>query len=674
MPVPRPGLLLYLDHARRPERASIAVTLAGAAERAGFGFECYYDAFRAGRHFGGGDPERARAGWDAGSTVAGGRHFDQLQRLASAYAVVAAGDPASVLWPVLEAAGVERLATSLDPVELYAAVFERLGQSIPERVAVLDGRPQGPAGLVVGPYLYPALLAGEPLLAVDAGCGPGVRQGLESLGATRFTGLYVDADRAARFPGGLHAADGAVDGHGYASLTRELAERHAGWGQGVLLGDPALVAAQLPRARRLRLLPLYGQPQTEVLERAGEVVRRAREPVFGRQHDDRDFFALARCGHGLQVVDPDPPFDALAGSARVPAPAEPVAEPDDAQLARWADEGRVLATLLFWAGMVRELQCLPALIDLVAVTGLRAGLVITDQTVEHGAGAGLSLLAAPPERGGTLGRLEPLLGSTGSGVAAESLMPPGALARSLTEARSRLAAALPPALVPRGWWPLLDTSLVPARLPPLAWRGARPALLFTPRGGGAAEKGSSAKPPAPARRRDLRAVAGATVRALPLGALVEEKRPFDGVRPGPPDDEVVQAAADAGFSYMWSKAGFGTPRIVARAGDLVALACTAGNWDGWSPFYTSGSRLDLLRAEARLLRSRRPGWLATTIDSPLWALPGELWASGSRLHRMAELVASGGRSGRLVNVTPNVVARYARLLAERGQFVRPPSP
>jgi hypothetical protein len=673
VPVPRTGVLLYLDHAGRPQRGSVAVTLAGAAERAGLGFECYYDAFRAGRHFGGGDPERARPGWDAGSTVAGGRHFDQLQRLASAYAVIAVGDPANVLWPALEAAGVERLVASLDPVELYAAVFRRLGERIPERVVVLDGRPQGPARLEVAPYLYPALLGEDPAVAIDVDSGPEVRQGLESLGATSFTGLYVDPDRAARFPGGLDAAEGAVEGRGYASLTRELADRHAGWGQGVLLGDPALVAAQLPRARRLRLLPLYGRPQTEVIELAEEVVRRSREPVFGRQHDDRDFFALSRCGHGLQVVDPDPPFDALAGSAQVPSPPEPVAEPDDAQLERWADEGRVLATLLFWAGMVRELHCLPALIDLVAVTGLRAGLVITDQTVEHGAAAGLSLLATAPERGGALGRLEPLLGSTGSGVAAESLMPAGALAGSLTEARSRLSARLPPELVPRGWWPLLDTTLVPARRPPLAWRGGRPALLFTPRGAGTAGDWSPAAPPARARHRDLRSVAGTTVRALRLGALLEERRPFDGVRPGAPDDGVVQAAADTGFAYMWSKAGFGRPRIVARRGQLVALAFTAGNWDGWSPFYTSGSRLDLVRAEARLLRSGRAGWLATTIDSPLWALPGELWARGSRLHAMAELVACGGRSGRLVNVTPNVVARYARLLAERGESSAPPS-
>jgi hypothetical protein len=82
-----------------------AATLAGIAERAGLGFECYYDAYRAGRHFGGGDPVLARPGWTAGSTVSGGRHAEHVLRLASAYDVLALGEPHSVLWPAIEAAG-----------------------------------------------------------------------------------------------------------------------------------------------------------------------------------------------------------------------------------------------------------------------------------------------------------------------------------------------------------------------------------------------------------------------------------------------------------------------------------------------------------------------------------------------------------------------------------------
>ena len=72
-----------------------------------------------------------------------------------------------------------------------------------------------------------------------------------------------------------------------------------------------------------------------------------------------------------------------------------------------------------------------------------------------------------------------------------------------------------------------------------------------------------------------------------------------------------------------------------------------------------------MRAERRLLQARQPGWLVSNVDSPLWALPGERWEHGSRIYRMAALAARGGASGQLVNVTPNVVARYARTLERR---------
>jgi hypothetical protein len=116
---------------------------------------------------------------------------------------------------------------------------------------------------------------------------------------------------------------------------------------------------------------------------------------------------------------------------------------------------------------------------------------------------------------------------------------------------------------------------------------------------------------------------------------------------------------------MWSKSGFGEPHVLRRDGSFVVLPFTAGNWDGWSPFYTVGDMRSLLRAERRLLSSGRPGWLATTIDTPLFALPGEVWEHGSQLHEIASAVTRGGKSGELVNVTPHVIARYARLLAER---------
>src|SRR5215212_5628095 len=118
--------------------------------------------------------------------------------------------------------------------------------------------------------------------------------------------------------------------------------------------------------------------------------------------------------------------------------------------------------------MVRELDCIPRLVDLAALTDLRAGLVVTAETYEHDGGEALELLAAPPQRGGVLGRLEPVLGSTGRGVAAEAYLGGERLAAHLTESLAAIAARAPAALRPRGWWPLLDAPLVPHRELPLA--------------------------------------------------------------------------------------------------------------------------------------------------------------------------------------------------------------
>jgi hypothetical protein len=661
----RPPLLLYLASGDDPQRLAVGPALAAVAERAGWGFECYYDSLRRGRHYGGGDPARARAGMAEGGLVAGAQHAERTLRLAARHALTAVGDPDSPLWAALVATDAVQLLRSADPAELYAAVYRRLEQPLPERVLVLDGRAQGPYGVTTAPFLYPALLSGPPALGVEACADRGQREALERLGAGRFEGLGVAAERAAAFPGGLDGGDVLPVDSGWTAFTVAAARRHRGWGRGVLVADPEAIAGQLPKARRLRLLPVHGRPAVEAIESLGDVIRAADEPVFGRQWDDRDFFALAQAGHGLQVIDPGPPFDAAAGVAGVvgPPPGSSASEqPTDEQLERWADEGRILCTLLFWSGMVRELDCVPRLIDLVAETDVHAGLVVTAESVDHGWDEALGLIAVPRARGGVLGRLDLTLGSTGRGVAAESLLPPGALEGHLRGALDTLDARLPSALRPRGWWPLLDARLVRRRERPVEWHGRRPVVRAGPRvrrlargvrrGSGSAGPAAPAAPASPPRGQGLR-------------EFVRGRRPYDGWRPAGVEDSVIAAVRGAGLEYMWTKSGFGTPTVLRRDGDFVVLPFTAGNWDGWSPFYTAGHAADIVRAERRLRRRARAGWLATTIDSPLFALSGEIWENGRRLHEIVRTVAGGGASGELVNATPDVVARYARLLAGR---------
>jgi hypothetical protein len=668
----RPQLLLYLARGDEPQRTAVAPSLAAAAARAGWWFDLYYDELRRGRHYSGNEWSFARSGQGAGGLAAGGGHAEQAIRLSLHYALAVVGDPESVLWPALEEAGVEILGRTRDPAETYAAVFDRLDAAVPEDAIVLDAAPQGEAGLVVSPFLYPAFLGDDPALGIEAGADVELRKRLERLGARRFRSLGVAPERAAAFPGGLDEERPIEIEGDYAALSTRIAAAHRDWGEGVLMGDPDLIAAQLPKAARLKLLPVYGRPQVDVINAADDAFRSARDPAYGRQFDDRDFIALAERGLSLDIVDPTPPFDATAGfSLGLPEPRAQLGndEPTDAELQRWAEERRVLATVLLWSGMTRETDSLPRLLDLVAETGLRAGLVMTLGTLQN-APQSLGLMAVPAERGGVGGLLEPLIGSTGRGVGFEAYFPPGRLGNLLAEAMETARPMFPPELRPRGWWPLLDATLRPQREFPVATRGGHPVVRFTPRippGEAPARKssatdGSSGGEPASARAGGVRSAAGAAIRSLHLGSFTENWRPFDRHRPTEIEPGVVDAARGAGFEYMWTKTGFGTPTVVQRHDDFVVLPFTAGNWDGWSPFFTVGSVHDLRRAERRLLRTGRPGWLASTIDGVLWALSGEVWARGSGLHRMAALIARGGRTGRLINVTPGVVARYARLL------------
>lgn len=655
-------LLLYVASSRDPQRFAVGPTLAAAAERAGWAFDCYYDARRLGLHFGGGDADAEMA---AGSTVAGGRHVEQLLWLSTVYDIAAAGYAASPLWPTLKAIGAECLAATAAPLDIFGAVFRRLDEPIPDRLLLVDAAPQGAHRVVTAPYLFPSLLTGPPAIAVEVSAGHDTIAEATAASGSRATALWL-APRPMEQLGELIAASaGDVADRTYAEVTAAMARHHEGWGKGVLLADPSLVAAQLPKAARLRLVPLYGRPQVDVVRAAADLIAAANEPVYGRQHDDRDFVEIARLGHGLQVLDPAPPFDAAATTA--PAirtdgfAVRDGDEPSDAQLAAWAEKGTVVTTLVFWAGMVRELDCLPLLCDVVAMTGLRAGVVVTVDTLLHGLRPPLALLGEATESGGVAGQLELLAGSTGWGVAAEAYMPIERLATLLCAAREKMAALLPGPLVPRGWWPLLDTTLVAAgQAMPVGWQG-RPVVYFTPR---EMRQATDAQHPESAGGPPPR-LAGRVVDALGLRRFAEARRPFDRMRPGRIDPDVVRAARRAGFDYMWTKAGFGRPQVVAAQDGMVALPFTAGNWDGWSPFYTVASCRDFERAEQRLLRRRRPGWLVSTVDSPLWLLPGEAARRGCWVHEVAALAARGGASRALVNVTPNVVARYARLLASR---------
>jgi hypothetical protein len=685
----RPRLVLLLArYGYRPKNV-VAATLAWMAEQTGAYFEVYYDAIRAGRHYGGGSAGPfgflANNGQElellTGGLLAGGRHLEALAAVLQRFqtTVLCVGDVAfsNSLAAIADDCGAEvHMADEHDLPGLYDSAFSALKLPLPTTAVMVDGAPTAELE-GVDAYLWPEIFQRR-ALGLEASVGEGELQALRERGVSQVLTCGVSpAQDKALLALGFRVQDLAVveAGDGYAEVTSRMAKRWERHRKGWIIGDPVLASYWLPTACQERRAVIFGIPQARVLDLLEDDIASTAGPaVLGRQYDDSDFFTLSRLGQSFQVIDPGrPPLPVLL---RGPAPrwsstiVDPRCEdPSDEQLLVYAREGRVLASLVFWTGMIRETENVHALMDLLALTGLKAGIVLTAQSWAYRPSP-LDLLTVPRQQGGVFPNVEVLLGSCGNGAAIESLLSAEQLGRHLDAAHRELERlAIPPAWLPDGWWATMDAPLLPLtrwqRPRRVRWSRSAPYRLqvrFRPSDRGGQEPGLAS--PLGGRRPGIEERLRRRLRDSRLKALFSSYRPYEDFGPGSLAPDLAATVRDAGFSYMLTKSGFGrTPQVVYRDGDFVALNYTAGQWDGWTPFETINHVADLRRAERSLIARRLPGWLLGSVDTCLWAFSGELWHAAPGLAAIARFLAAGGASGRLINVPPRVVARYARIIA-----------
>lgn len=610
----RKKLLVLLAPFQFSQKNTVAATLAWMCEASGRLFELYYDAFRIGDHFGGGNYERHRPGTAFGSTVTGHQHFEQFYYLNQAFDteyVVAGG---SLFETAVVNLGRPVIVKSEDPVQIYRTVVSHLNLAFPTS-CIVSGQGSGPlAGLDA--FSYPDIFMNR-FFGLTGPVSSGTLKALREAGIRELATLYLPEEsmlEAGRMGFSIRPIDLIGPQDDYSSITTRLCGRWKEAAQHYILGDPILISHWIPWACRKRRWPLYGRPQTRVIQAIGNCLGQTPEPLYGRQYADEDFLELSKRGQCIQLIDPvRPPFPVVEEASYVwPSRLDTVdeKEPVDAELLRWAEEGKILTSLVFWAANLREFETFPRLFELVQLTGLRAGLVTLAPQYRFFGHGTLELLYQPVERGGVFPLLEPLLGSSGTGCLFEGYLDPSRLKEHLKRAREEISMAVGPAYIPRGWWALLDSELVPADA---------------------------------------------------VGAPLD--RPFAGRHPGALNPQIVDAVAGSGFEYMISKTNFGAPRLLQGDDRFSVINLTAGGWDGWTPFYTISDLKDLTEAEERLSRSPGPGWLLSNIDACLWAFSMSHWERGAVLKTMADYLRGGGRKGRLINTTPHVISRYARLLA-----------
>lgn len=330
-------------------------------------------------------------------------------------------------------------------------------------------------------------------------------------------------------------------------------------------------------------------------------------PLPGAKND-KDLFPLAQRAVSLQVVEPGRPALTVGATAALPL-REPAKsgfdlEPDDSQLEKWAAESRTLACFLTHSGELSHDDAVIYTLDLCAETGLKIGIGVHWQRYEQTPDS-VQPMQTPREEGGALGLIEPVLHSSGEGVVAESLADPKTIASIMKSSRDRIAKLCGEQFAPRGVYCYCDVQ-------PGKWDEPNPKLW--------------------------------------------------------------EAVAQAGFEYLVTSAGQGAPKVLYRQGTFIVLNQCGRNQFPFSPFLRVREINDISDAERRQAGSGKPGWLIGVLDIPVHAYTrylsigrtGEDKLLRPRLGDYFEYLLKGGETGTLIATTPNVIARYARLLDDRG--------
>ena len=579
----KPILWLVLSEMENPAAPAVIPTVAWMAKRGGALVECYLEAERDGQLFA-----------EHGSTVLGGAHHLQFNYLHQVFDVRAVlfGQP-RLFMSSLHQFRTPILAEATTPADLYEQLADQLTGLAPERAVIIPSGPVeiGDRTFSLAPYCFPEICYREALGFTEA----------DERGA--YTALPATSFFAGEGTGDKVAGEDSIG-----SVTLRIARRWRGRAQGVVFGDPPAVLSQLAShcreervavygpikfksAREIVAMP-YAENASEIAEEAAELaVEVGNRVMVGRQTGDGDLFAWSRRGVCLQIVDPNRPvFPVVAHEPQ--RWAEPEVnprelEPSDEELWRYAQEGKVLVTLLAHSGEVAHNEAMLNFCELASRTGLRMGLATHAQRYETCPQL-WELLTIRPERGGVCGLIEPVLHSGGWGVMAESECPPELLAEHCRRALDRIREIAGEAGTPRGYYAFCDTDL---------------ATLSTVRG------------------------------------------------------DTFDAVAGAGLEYFISSARPARNQILHRRGDFVALNQTCRSVCSSSPFVrVSGP--DTYNTAAKVW----PGWVIATLDAPVVSFLAHIWEKGNVFAELVEQITGPD----VVNVTPHVIARYARVLEERG--------
>ncbi len=583
-------LWLLISKAAYPEVSLITPTLAWIAAHAGVDFECYFEDFRDGRLF-------ARSG----STVLGGRHFEHFNYLNAVADVsyILFGD--CVLFrSSVQAFGAPILVDTADLQTLYRTMLEHAGISEEPEILffsekLLAGRTE--KSRCVLPYFFPDIYYHKRLaypLHSDV------------QGKKRMAVLCSAESEQPSVP----VLDSISPQDTYGSITLRIAKRNLSFSKGVAFGDPDAIVSQIATLCRENRVAVFGEARhlqsrdivfndyteavSEINGETAELCRAVDNPVLlGRQTGDGDLFAWGKKGICMQILDPNRPTFPIVKEFRHPWAGRGESiydrEPNDAQLERYARQGKILASLIFHSGEIAHNEAMLNLVEYCTITGLKVGIAVHAARYQTCPQA-WELIHVPVENGGALGLVEPLLHSGGRGVMAEWGCAPEQLRAHCRHALKEIEAISGAENLPKGYFAFCDTDL-------------------------------------------------ATLQSV--------------------DSRLFSAAEQSGLKYFVSCARPGRNLILQQNDNFLAINQSTRCQCYGSPFVRINA-VENLRENCAVIA---PGWILTTMDSPVVSFNPYIWQRGNRFVEIADYFL---HNEAIVNATPHTVARYARILHKMG--------
>lgn len=602
-------LLFVLGKYSQRSKNAIAATLAWITEKKGYLLEVYYDSYRSGRHYCG-EPFRFKNNIIPeedyfGGTVLGGFHHEQFYFLNNYFDVEYVLLNKNLLFESsIRSFGKTIINAGLDTPEVYQSLLEHFSLPCPQEATMVNSVISSQFRFGLDSLCYPDIFYSQ-TLGIDNSLSNRDLFKLKLMGIQKINCVLLPSDDIQRLEKNgfeINIIDSLKEDDNYKTITRRICKRWSDKAQQVALSDPVLASFWLPWYCRHRCISLFDFEVEKVIPDVISVASQKKQRVvFGRQNSDQDILALSKKNIAIQIIDPNRPPFSIMETVEY----------------SWSKQEKS-----YYEDEPSDEQ-----LKDYAKNGIVLGTILF-----HSGDLRHSDIIPRVFDFVAMNRLK-----IGVGITAQWYQ-------------------YVPELLELINIPMESGGLFP-HVEPLLYTGG---LGIIAEGNGYVDIDVLIN-----NLKESKQIIQKTcgLNNIPRGYytfLDIQLRDWTKGRP-----ELYEAIADLGFDYMICSLNPGESAVQYRKDRFVALNLSTPFFSFYSNFIRANDINEISLCEDRCIERKKPGWVIAALDSPIWGFEYAPWESGNKLKEIASYMTSGGNTGKLINVTPYTISRYARILNDQ---------